>query len=114
VCRCYLPILFRGGGGGSVVQCMQAGLIPVVSYEASVDIEGFGVELSCCTKEEIKKTIKKVTDISADKLEKMSRDAWRFAREHHTRENFAKKIQDVLTEIIGAHKKKAIGKCHHS
>ena len=46
------------GGGGSVITCMHGGLIPIVSYEASVDVNSAGIILKNCSIEEIKKSIK--------------------------------------------------------
>ena len=34
------------GGGGSVIHCMHAGLLPVCTPDASVDLEHFGVAIA--------------------------------------------------------------------
>ena len=89
------------GGGGSVITCMHGGLIPIASYESSVDIEDeFGVVLRDCSVESIKGAIRYVSDLSPDRLETMSRRSWEFARRNHTRENFSIEYRKVVTEIL--------------
>ncbi|MCH9651581.1 MAG: glycosyltransferase [Deltaproteobacteria bacterium] len=79
------------GGGGSVISCLHAGLIPVVTREASVDVsEDFGVVLRAATIEEIRRSVRALSERSPAQLEAMARAAWAFARQHHTREGFAR------------------------
>lgn len=92
------------GGGGSVIQCMHAGLIPVVSYESSVDVGDFGIELKTCTTEEIKSSIKEISSYSIEKLEEMSEGSWNFARKNHTRDTFAEKFHEIIVKIIDNYK----------
>ena len=74
------------GGGGSVINCMHAALLPIVSYESSVDVGDFGVILKTNTIAEIQNTIKMVSALPDDKLKYMSRCTWDFVRKNHTRE----------------------------
>ena len=48
VCRTGLPSCSEGQSGG-VITCMHAGLIPILSYESGVDVEGFGFLLQDCS-----------------------------------------------------------------
>ena len=89
------------GGGGSVATCMHAGLIPLVSYESSVDVaEDFGVILKSCSIEALKDTVRAISSLPAQELKQMARNAWEFARVHHTKEKFAEEFRKVLAEII--------------
>jgi glycosyltransferase involved in cell wall biosynthesis len=88
------------GGGGSAITCMHAGVIPVLSYEASVDMPGCGFLLENCSVEEIKKTITRVSALPADQLESTARRAWEYARKVHTRDNFAKEFREFATTIL--------------
>jgi len=88
------------GGGGSVIQCIHAGLIPIVSYESSVDVEDFGMILDNCSIGEIQLSVKRVSEFPVQKLKAMSQKAWEFARVHHTRENFAKEYRAVIENIM--------------
>ena len=89
------------GGGGSVITCLHASLIPIVSYESSVDIkDDFGFILRNCSLDEIKYSINFVSNLPTEKLETMARKAWEFARENHTRETFSRDYKNAITSIL--------------
>lgn len=89
------------GGGGCVITCMHTGLIPIVSYESSVDVhDDFGVILKESSVQEIKNSIQRVTSLPASELKIMARKAWEFARTNHTRENFAASYRNTINQII--------------
>ncbi len=89
------------GGGGSVIQCMHAGLIPQVSYESSVDIsDDYGFILKDFSVPEIMEKARFVSGLSADKIEQMSRKSWEFARANHTRERFFDVFKQTMGTII--------------
>lgn len=89
------------GGGGCVVICMHAGLIPIVTYETSVDVrDDYGVILKEASVVEIKKEIQKISSLPPAELKAMARRSWEFVRANHTRENFSQKYRSVITEII--------------
>jgi hypothetical protein len=94
------------GGGGSVIQCMHAGLIPIVTNEASVDTGNFGLVLGNCSTEEVKHSIQMLSGFSPDKLKLLSKRTWEFARENHTRERFAKECRRIVEKIIAIHHEK--------
>jgi glycosyltransferase involved in cell wall biosynthesis len=93
------------GGGGSVITCMHAGLIPVVSYSASVDVDEFGVILKDLTVGEIKSAIEQLSSLETTEIRRRSRQAWEYARKNHTRENFAETFRKVIRTIIDNHAK---------
>jgi glycosyltransferase involved in cell wall biosynthesis len=86
-------------GGGSVIQCMHAGLIPIVSYESSVDVDDFGVTLKDNSITTIINTVQMVSDLSGGQLQGMARKAWEFARANHTREKFAEEYKRIILNI---------------
>jgi len=89
------------GQSGSVVNCLHAGLIPIISYESGVDVDdSFGVILKDCSVDEIKNTIKKVSDLPNNTLKSMARQAWEYARANHTREKFEEEFKKVILQII--------------
>jgi len=88
-------------GGGSVIQCMHAGLIPIVSYESSVDVsDDFGVILQQSSIEEIRLAVRDIAERPTGELALMSRRAWQYAQEHHTRERFAEVYREVIERIL--------------
>jgi glycosyltransferase involved in cell wall biosynthesis len=89
------------GGGGSVVTCLHAGLIPIVSYESSVDVIDFGLTLKDCSIDEIKNSVKRLSSLSTQELELRAKKAWEFARENHTREKFSEAYRHFVTNVLG-------------
>jgi glycosyltransferase involved in cell wall biosynthesis len=89
------------GGGQSAINCMHGGLIPIVSYESSVDVDSdFGIVLKNCSVEEIKNSMRAVSELPAEELKQMARKAWEFARANHTRERFAQEYRKVIVKIL--------------
>jgi len=80
---------------------MHAGLIPIVSYESSVDVtDDFGIVLSVCSIEKIKESLRRISNLPIQKLKLMSRRVWEFARANHTKERFAEEYRKVISQII--------------
>jgi glycosyltransferase involved in cell wall biosynthesis len=95
------------GGGACAITCLHTGLIPVVSYESSVDVHDFGVRLKSCAIKDIKESIQMVASLPAQELKRMAREAWEFARANHTRERFAERYQEVVVKILNGHDRTA-------
>jgi len=88
------------GCAGSVITCLHGGLIPIVSKESGVDIEGFGILLQNVTIDEIKAKIVTCANLSTDELRSRSKKAWQFAQDNHTREEFAKAYKQVVANLL--------------
>lgn len=93
------------GQAGGVVTCLHAGIIPIISYESGVDVDDFGVILKNCTIEEIKNSIRTVSNLPTPELKRMAKKAWEFARANHTREKFAEEYWKVVEKIIATYRK---------
>jgi len=91
---------FSEGGGGSVINCMHVGLIPIVSRQSSVDIEDFGFLIPDITVEAIEDLIRKISSLDLKELESRSRNTWEYARKVHTKENFAKEYKKFIKEKL--------------
>lgn len=91
------------GQSGAVATCLQAGLIPIASYESGIDIKDFGLILRDCSIQEIQNAVRTVSSLSADALAKMARKAWEFARQNNSREKFAQDYRKFISEIVSAH-----------
>lgn len=94
------------GQAGAVVTCIQAGLIPIVSYESGVDVDDFGVTLKDCSVDEIKNSIRKVSALSVSELKQRARKAWEYARANHTIEKYAGEYQKIIEKIMTNHNMK--------
>jgi len=88
-------------GGANVLICMHAGLIPLVSYESSVDVEDFGVLFKDNSVKTIKSVVQMVSGLPSDQLQQMARKAWEFARANHTREKFTEEYNECILNIVG-------------
>ena len=98
------------GGGGGVITCLHAGLIPVVSREASVDVdESRGLVLKESSVDEVKASVQSLSALTAQQLAMMAKRNWEFARANHTRETFAASYAKVVSEIMVAETKKRQG-----
>jgi len=88
------------GGGGSVITCLHAGLIPIVSYESSVDVDDFGIILQKSSVNEVIELIKTLSQKPNKELRRMSKSAWLYAQTHHTREKFAECYNTFVNNIL--------------
>mgnify|MGYP001820222028 FL=1 len=79
---------------------MHAGLIPVVTAEASVDIGDFGLLCEDASLETIRSRVTELAEWPAETLRARARAAWEFAREHHTRESFARAYDDFVKSVV--------------
>ena len=90
------------GGGGSVLTCMHAGLIPIVSREASVDIDpAYGRLLPDCAVETIRASVRELSERPQAERRAMASAAWHFARAHHTRAHFAAAYAEFAQRCVG-------------
>jgi len=91
------------GGGGSAVTTMHAGLVPIVTREASVDLDAAsGVLLPDAGVETIRAAARALSTRPADELRAMAKAAWLRARAQHTREQFAARYRAAALEILDA------------
>ena len=88
------------GGGGSVITCMHASLVPVVTREASVDVPaGGGIVLGEATVDAIRDAVLAVSTLAPAALEAMARASWEHVRRHHTRARFAAVLRETLDTL---------------
>ena len=88
------------GGGGSAITCMHASVIPILSYEASVDIGNSGFILKDCSIPEIKNSIKNLSALDTGELRQLSRNSWELARQNHTRDIFKREYDKFVSEVL--------------
>ena len=88
------------GGGGSTITCMHAGLIPVVSAQASVDVGDFGTVIDDLSVDAVRDAVQALGEQPVTTLEQRARAAWEFARQHHTRETFAANYDQFVANVV--------------
>jgi hypothetical protein len=91
------------GGGGTVIDCMHHALIPLISYESSVDIEDFGFIFPSCSISDIKQQLQLVATLPISDLEGRARRTWEYARRYHTRSNFVEVYRHTIERILQMH-----------
>ena len=86
---------------GAVLNCMQAGVIPIVSEQTSLDIEpDFGIMLPECTVEQIMAAVRNLAARPADALEAMRQRCHDIARTVHSEENVRRVFGDIVDRIV--------------
>lgn len=89
------------GGGSSVYTCMHAGLLPVVNFEASVDIDaGFGVLLPRVDPGTIRAAVRELSARPAGELAAMAEAAREQARRTSSKEIFAAAYRRAALSLI--------------
>ena len=98
------------GQSGGVVTCLHAGLIPIISYESGVDVDGFGVVLKSCSIDTIKDSVRTISGLSRNELQNRARKAWEYSRANHTKERFAEEYRKSISAILArlSHKERTI------
>jgi glycosyltransferase involved in cell wall biosynthesis len=88
------------GGGGSIITCMHAGLIPIITPESSVNTMDFGLTIKEATTKSIIDTVKSFSGLSEEEIRHRSQLAFLYARENHTREQFSTEFQKFVDTIL--------------
>ena len=99
-CGWVISTSFSEGGGGSILNCMAKGLIPIISRSSSLTLpEKTGFYLEENTANELADLIIKVSNLPDTTLSEMSFNAYNFIATNHTIENFKKQYKDFLIKI---------------
>lgn len=89
------------GGGSSVYTCMHAGLVPMVNFEVSVDVDpSFGVPLHQVDPASIRQAVTELAARPAAELEKMARAAQNQARQVSSKEIFVAAYRKAALSLI--------------
>jgi hypothetical protein len=80
---------------------MHAGLVPLLTREASVDLTtATGVLLGGASVETVRAAVEELAACPAAELERRSRAAWEWARAHHSREVFAARFRAFAEGLV--------------
>ncbi|MGA1844950.1 MAG: glycosyltransferase [bacterium] len=88
------------GQAQSVVECMNQGLIPVVSRACGLDIDGHGVLIDPCTIDEIVRIIQDLSAWPATRCREMAVKARTIAIKDYSEEAFQRNIRRAIQEIL--------------
>jgi len=90
-------------GAACVLESMAGGVIPLVTYEASVDVEDFGVLLGGASVEQIKEGVRAIASMSTAELQQRAKRAWEYVHTNNTPENFIKVYRATVEMILAKH-----------
>jgi glycosyltransferase involved in cell wall biosynthesis len=102
-CGWVVSASFSEGGGGSILNAMAKGLIPLISTSSSITLPaktGFYLENNNAAA--IVDLLKTVDELPDDELKEMSLNAVNFIATHHTLANFKSKYKDFLIEVTSS------------
>ncbi len=98
---CNFAILPSCGEGqpGSVIDCMQYGIIPVLSKESNLDTDGFGVTLNECTVEEIMSVVQDLASRPIQWQRDMAAKTRKITLAEYSKDVFYRNFRRALLEI---------------
>jgi glycosyltransferase involved in cell wall biosynthesis len=85
---------------GSIVECLNYGLIPLISDATSIDVGDFGVRINPCNIQEIVRTISRVSTFSPERCQRMSDKARATALQDYSEEKFHRDFKNSLSQIL--------------
>ena len=89
------------GGGGAVIHCMHAGMVPLCTEEASIDLNDFGMLISQGTVEAVMQVARSFSVLSEEEVARRSASSVAHVRRHHTRECFQKNYRHFVKDLLG-------------
>ena len=102
IARTHAAVIYPSsaeGGAGSVIHCMHAGMLPICTTEASIDLGDFGVHVESASVESVQKACRAVAEMSSSEVERRARGAYEHVRREHTREKFQENYRKFATKI---------------
>lgn len=93
-------------GAAAVIETMAGGVIPLVTHEASIDVENFGVLLQDASVETIVRQVREIAAMPADELVRRAQKAWEAAHCNHTPERFERAYRETMEMILAKHGKR--------
>lgn len=88
------------GGGSSVITAMSAGLVPIVTEEASVDISSFGIRIDGSTVSDVLNAIERAVSLAPSDIFARSLAALDYARQAHSMDSYRATFGSALTSAI--------------
>ncbi|HRJ72965.1 MAG TPA: glycosyltransferase [Terrimicrobiaceae bacterium] len=87
------------GGAGSVLHAMHAGMIPLTTWESSVDLGDFGVAIARGDVESVQAAARRLAGMTAEEVGQRARAAYDHIRSAHTRPLFAANYRRFAKEL---------------
>ena len=103
IARTHAAVIYPScseGGGGAVIHCMHAGLMPITTPEASVDLGDFGISIEDGTVEAVAKAAEHAALLDTKETECRARAAWEYARSNHTLDKFRSAYREFVRTFL--------------
>jgi len=91
------------GGGGSLIHCMHAGLVPVATREASVDLGEAGLLILEGSVPEVVRSIQEAASLDPTVLKDRAAETWKQVRANHTLANFKIRYAEFVLNLCQVH-----------
>ena len=99
-CAWIINTSFSEGGGGSTLNCMAKGLIPVLSKSSSISLpDQTGFYIKHNNAENLSNLLQTISILPDEALKELSNNAVDFIGTNHTVENFKKKYKNFLIAV---------------
>ncbi len=88
IARTHAAVIYPSsaeGGAGSVIHCMHAGMLPICTPEASIDLNDFGLLVPQASVGGVQMACRELAGMEPADVERRARGAWEHARASHTR-----------------------------
>jgi glycosyltransferase involved in cell wall biosynthesis len=100
-CTWVISTSFSEGGGGSILNCMAKGLIPIVSPSVSLNISSeMGFYVDNDSVDSLKHQIEGLLNLPDSRLKELSMNCFDFILQNHTKKNFIEKFTSILKTNI--------------
>ena len=104
IARTHAAVIYPSsaeGGAGSVIHCMHAGMLPICTTEASIDLGTFGIPVPTGSVEAVQAACRQVSSLPAPDVEARARAAFAHVRSAHTRDCFRENYRAFAARIAG-------------
>ncbi|HLO80518.1 MAG TPA: glycosyltransferase [Chitinophagaceae bacterium] len=88
------------GTASSVITCMASGLIPVVTKESGVNLQGFGIEIKKATPASVREAMIEASSLPADEILRQRRKVSEYVHANHSPAAFKQQFKQALTTVI--------------
>ena len=89
----------------SVINCMRAGLIPIVTRETGIPVGDFGLALDSPSLNSIRNAVRRLAALPADDLAARAHRTWDYAAMHHSHQAYLDAYTKIVQTIINRTKK---------
>lgn len=87
------------GGGGSLIHCMHAGLVPIATREASVDLGESGMVIPQGTVAAVTQSAQEAAALSPSEVRHRAEQIWQSVRQNHTLTQFQVCYSDFVRKM---------------